>query len=70
MRPDLVGRHPRGPCLAAEGVLAHVYLMSKMQARYEGGSRNIQRDLRAAGFSATLVKNNVNRLRRLVARPS
>ena len=54
--------------LLRPGVLAHVYLMSKMQARYEGGSRNIQRDLRAAGFSATLVKNNVNRLRRLVAR--
>ena len=50
------------------GVLAHVYLQSKVQARYEASDRDVRKDLRAAGFSAALIKNNIVRLRRTVER--
>ena len=50
------------------GVFAHVYLLSKAQARYEGVDRDVKRDLRSAGFSAELVKSNVRRMRRTVER--
>ena len=48
------------------GVLTHVYLQAKAQARYESSDLNIRRDLRAAGFSAALIKNNVARLRQTI----
>ena len=48
------------------GVLAHVYLQAKAQARYECTDRDIRRDLRAAGFSTSLIKKNVTHLRRMV----
>jgi hypothetical protein len=48
------------------GVLTHVYLLSKLQSRYEGTSRDLRKDLRAAGFGAELVKANVRRLRGVV----
>ena len=48
------------------GVLAHVVLQANAQARYERSTRNIKSDLRAAGFGAPLIKNNLMRLRRLV----
>ena len=48
------------------GVLTHVYLQAKAQTRYEDSDRNIKNDLRAAGFGAALIKNNVTRLRRTV----
>ena len=48
------------------GVLTHVYLLSKVQARYQDTERDVKTDLRRAGFSAALVKNNVSRMRRLV----
>jgi hypothetical protein len=50
------------------GVLTHVYLAAGAQARYEGTDRDVIRDLREAGFSTALVKHNVERLRRTVAR--
>ena len=50
------------------GVLTHVYLQAKAQARYEGSVRNIKSDLRAAGFGARLIAHNVASLRRLVER--
>ena len=50
------------------GVLAHVYLLSKLQSRYEGTERDVRKDLRAAGFGGELVKSNVKRMRRLVER--
>ena len=48
------------------GVLTHVYLQAKAQARYEGAAHDIKADLRAAGFSAKLITHNVASLRRLV----
>ena len=50
------------------GVLTHVYLQAKAQARYEGSVRNIKSDLRAAGFGSQLITHNVAGLRRLVER--
>ena len=50
------------------GVLTHVYLQAKAQARYESSGRNIKSDLRAAGFGAQLITHNVASLRRLVER--
>ena len=50
------------------GVLTHVYLQAKAQARYEGSVRNIKSDLRDAGFGAQLITHNVAGLRRLVER--
>ena len=50
------------------GVLTHVYLQAKAQARYEGSVRDIKTDLRAAGFGAQLITHNVAGLRRLVGR--
>ncbi len=48
------------------GVLKHVYLQAKAQARYEDAARDIKADLRAAGFGAKLITHNVASLRRLV----
>ena len=50
------------------GVLAHVYLQSKVQARYEDSDLDVRKDLRAAGFNAVLIKNNIIRIRRTVER--
>lgn len=58
-------------CLSARdylrsGVLTHVYLQSKAQARYEDSQTDVRQELRAAGFGAGLIRNNVSRLRRTV----
>ncbi len=58
-------------CLSARdylrgGVLTHVYLQAKAQARYEDSNVDARRELRAAGFGAGLIRNNVSRLRRTV----
>ena len=50
------------------GVFTHVYLLSKVQSRYAATQRNVRKDLRAAGFSAEMVKHNVRRMRRIVER--
>ena len=50
------------------GVFPHVYLLSKLQSRYESTHRNVRKDLRAAGFTAALITHNVRRMRHLVAR--
>ena len=50
------------------GVFAHVYLLSKLQSRYEGTDRNVRQDLRAAGFGPELIKRNVTRMKSIVER--
>ena len=57
-----------GRRLLRRGVLAHVYLQAKAQARYEDAPRDVRREMRAAGFGAALIKHNVDRLRRTVER--
>ena len=54
-------------CLRA-GVLTHVHLQAAAQARYEAAAGDVGADLRAAGFNAALIRNNVARLRRTVER--
>ena len=48
------------------GVLAHVYLQAKAQDRYGARDGDVGAELRAAGFGAALIRNNVARLRRMV----
>ena len=50
------------------GVLTHVYLQAKAQSRYEDSDRDVKQDLRAAGFGAAMIKNNIQRMRRTVER--
>ena len=59
-------------CLSARdylraGVLTHVYLQAKAQARFEDSDVDVEEELHAAGFGAGLIRNNVSRLRRTVA---
>ena len=62
-RALLSGRH-----LLRPGVLAHVYLQAKAQARYEDTPGDVRQELRAAGFGAALIKHNIDRLRKSVER--
>ncbi len=48
------------------GVIAHVILQAKARAKFGAVRRDLKRDLRAAGFSADLIRANVKRMRRLV----
>ena len=48
------------------GVLAHVYLQAKAQDRYGARDGDVGAELRAAGFGAALIRNNVARLHRMV----
>ncbi len=57
-----------GRDLLRRGVLAHVYLQAKAQARYDDAPGNVRQELRAAGFGAALIKHNIDRLRRIVER--
>ena len=50
------------------GVLAHVALQARAQARYADADADVGAELRAAGFGAALIRNNVARLRRTVER--
>jgi SAM-dependent methyltransferase len=53
--------------LLRSGVLKHVSLHSAMEARYSGQStRNVRRDLQAAGFSKELGLATIRALRKLV----
>lgn len=52
------------------GVLTHVYLQAKAQARYAATDRDIKKELHHAGFQATLIKANAQRLHKLVQKLS
>ena len=54
--------------LLRPGVLKHVFLQAKLEARYAGTERNVRDDLRKAGFAKELILANVRGLRKLVAR--
>ena len=55
-----------GRDLLRRGVLAHVYLQAKAQARYQDAPVDVGKELHAAGFGTELIKNNIDRLRRIV----
>jgi hypothetical protein len=54
--------------LVRPGVMAHVALQAGAQARFEDSSRDVRSTLKHAGFDVNLIKANVRRLRRVIAR--
>jgi precorrin-6B methylase 2 len=52
--------------LLRPGVLTHVYLQAKAQAKYAATDRDIKKELHNAGFQATLIKANAQRLQKLI----
>jgi len=48
--------------LIRPGVLPHVYLQAKMEARHAHTQRNVRADLRSAGFHKDLIRINAERL--------
>jgi SAM-dependent methyltransferase len=49
------------------GVLAHVLLHSRLEARHDADGSAVRQDLSKSGFGDELIRANVTRLRRLVA---
>ena len=54
--------------LFRRGVLTHVHIHARAQARYGQTDTDVRATLRSAGFGAELIKANVRSLRRLVRR--
>ena len=54
--------------LLRPGVLLHVFLQAKVQTGYAETKKDVKKDLKAAGFSAELIKANVKGLKKLVSR--
>jgi len=52
--------------LVRPGVFSHVFLQSKMQARYGGADKNIRATLKKIGFHKNLILSNVDRLRKII----
>ena len=50
------------------GVLTHVVLHDRLDARHAGRQRDVRAELKAAGFKKELIQANVRRLRKLVER--
>jgi len=50
------------------GVLTHVVLHNRLEARNAGRQRDVRSELKAAGFKKELIQANVRRLRKLVER--
>ena len=50
------------------GVLTHVVLHARLERRHGERPREVKRELRQAGFSKELIRANVSKLRKLVAR--
>ena len=53
--------------LLRPGVFAHVFLQAQLEARYGASDGDIRGQLKAGGFHTDLIRNNVRRMRRLVA---
>ena len=54
--------------LLRRGVLTHVVLHSRFEARYGDRSRDVKRELRSAGFGKELIRANVRGMGKLVRR--
>ena len=50
------------------GVLTHVVLHDRLEARHADRQRDVRSELKAAGFKKELIQANVRRLRKLVSR--
>ena len=58
----------RGRDVVRRGVLAHVVLHARMEAKHAARERDVRSELKAAGFRSALIRANVRRLQRLVER--
>lgn len=52
--------------LIRPGIFMHVFMQAKLQARYSKTQRDVKGYLRTVGFNKDLIKNNVNRLKKLI----
>jgi hypothetical protein len=75
LRGSLEGIEPRqarallrGRDLFRRGVLTHVVLHDRLEARHADRARDVRAELKRAGFRKELIQANVRRLRRLVER--
>lgn len=58
----------RGRDVLRRGVLTHVVLHDRLEAKHAARQRDVRADLKKAGFRKELIQANVRRLRRLVER--
>ena len=58
----------RGRDVFRRGVLAHVVLHARMEAKHAARQHDVRSELKAAGFRSELIRANVRRLRKLVDR--
>lgn len=54
--------------LVRKGVFTHVYLHSKLEKREAGARRDVKSELKEAGFSADLIRANVNKVSKVIER--
>jgi len=50
------------------GVATHVWLQSRLDARFGGGNAGVRREVASAGFNEAMILANVRKMRKLVAR--
>lgn len=67
--PELCWRLLSARDLLRRGVLMHVYLHARAQARMADSTRSVRAELRGAGFAKAAIESNVRGLRRLLAEP-
>jgi hypothetical protein len=68
IEPDQARALMRGRDVLRRGVLAHVVLHARMDAKHAARERDVRSELKAAGFRSELIRANVRRLRKLVRR--
>ncbi len=68
VEPDTMANLFHGCARFKRGVLAHVVLQAKLQAKAGDTKRNVRSDLKRAGFNKTMIEANVKRLHRFVER--
>jgi hypothetical protein len=68
IEPEQARELLRGRAVFRRGVLAHVVLHARMDAKHAARERDVRSELRAAGFRSELIRANVRRLRKLVGR--
>ena len=58
----------RGRDVFRRGVLAHVVLHARMEAKHAARQHDVRSELKAAGFRSELIRANLRRLRKLIER--
>ena len=68
IKPEQARALLRGRDVLRRGVLAHVVLHARMEAKHAARERDVRSELKQAGFRKELIQANVRRLRKLVER--